>query len=105
MELSRVGTVLDLFATQDATHFPSHFARFFIAVCQQEPCTIQAAADSLGISNSAASRTANALGAEHRTGRAGFGLITSERDPDEGRRYLLRLTPKGEALKRLLLDA
>jgi len=36
----------------------------------------------------------------NRKGHEGFGLVQVVRDPAEGRRFLVQLTPKGKALRR-----
>jgi DNA-binding MarR family transcriptional regulator len=55
-----------------------------------------------GLSNSAVSRTIHALGDTHRKGKQGFGLIRTEKDPEEGRRSLVMLSSKGERMAKLL---
>ena len=41
-----------------------------------------------------------ALGLETRKGQPGFDLLLVEKDPAEGRRYIIMLTQKGKALSR-----
>lgn len=52
----------------------------------------------LGLTNSSISRTTNRLGAKHRHGHAGYGLVTSRKDPREGRRLLFELTAEAKQL-------
>lgn len=102
MDLRQLARAVDLFAVLDPTHLPAHFIQVFLAVATEGPCTFRQIEDSLGLSNSAVSRTLNALGATNRRGYPGFGLVTVERDPREGRRFIVLLTAKGRALKRQL---
>lgn len=39
-----------------------------------------------------------ALGSEHRKGQPGYDLLTTQRDPLEGRRYVVKLTGAGNKL-------
>ena len=57
---------------------------------------------SLNLSNSGVSRTVNALSDVNRKGQDGFDLLEMVPDPAEGRRFIVRLTQKGEAFKRQL---
>lgn len=100
MDSRLLGRALDLFAVLDPTHLPAHFIQVFLVVCQDGPCTIGHIEQKLNLSNSAVSRTVQALGALNRKGHAGFGLLAVERDPEEGRRYLVLLTSRGHALFR-----
>jgi DNA-binding MarR family transcriptional regulator len=100
MDSNLLGRALDLFAVLDPTHLPSHFIQIFLIVAQDGPCTFAHIEDRLSLSNSAVSRTIQALGTISRKGTQGFGLVTVERDPAEGRRYLAVLTSRGHALYR-----
>jgi len=64
---------------------------------EQGPQTYDQLAVHLALSTSAVSRTVLRLSAKNRKGKAGFGLVTVERDPREGRRYLALLSAKGRA--------
>ena len=105
MELDRLAAALDSFAAQhdDPTAVPLHHLRLFVEVGRLNGrCTYRQLQDTLNLNNSSVSRTVNALGAEHRRGRPGLGLLSLTPDPDEGRRNLVGLTPKGLALMRQL---
>lgn len=103
MDLRQLQGALGLFAVLEPTHFYAHFAQVFLVICENEPCTLRTIEEALNLSGSAVSRTVHALGDEHRKGKPGFNLVTTARDPEEGRRFLVLLTPKGKALKRQLL--
>jgi DNA-binding MarR family transcriptional regulator len=100
MDSRLLGRALDLFAVLDPTHLPAHFIQVFLVVAQDGPCTIRHVEERLTLSNSAVSRTVQALGSINRKGQSGFNLLTVERDPDEGRRFLVMLTSRGRALYR-----
>lgn len=105
MDLDHLAAATDSFAAQhdDPTAVPLHHFRLFIEVGRLGGrCTYRQLQDSLSLNNSSVSRTVNALGAEHRKGRPGLGLLITYPDPDEGRRNLVALSPKGSALLRQL---
>ena len=105
MDLDRLAAAADAFAAQheDPTAVPLHHFRLFIEVGRLEGrCTYRQLEDRLRLNNSSVSRTVNALGAEHRRGRPGLGLLTTYPDPEEGRRLIVALSPKGSALLRQL---
>lgn len=102
MDMGQLQRALDCFAVHEPTHFPLHFAQVFLVVATNQPCTLRTIENQLSLSNSAVSRTINALGSTNRKGGDGFGLVTVHRDPKEGRRFIVLLTPKGKALLRQL---
>lgn len=108
MDLQQLAAATDAFAAQhsDPTAVPLHHFRLFIEVGRLgERCTYRQLEGNLRLNNSSVSRTVNALGAEHRRGRPGLGLLVTYPDPDEGRRLIVALSPKGSALLRQLQNA
>jgi len=103
LDLRELEGAIQAFRVLDPTHLPAHHIAVFLVVAQEEPCTFALIEQRLGLSTSAVSRTIHALGDEHRKGRQGFRLVTVEKDPKEGRRFIAMLTPRGQALKRQLL--
>lgn len=95
---------LQPFAVLDPTHLPVHFVQVFLVVAEREPCNLRVIEKELDLSNSAVSRTIAALGQVNRKGQPGFDLVAHERDPGEGRRFLVFLTAKGKAMARQLRD-
>lgn len=93
---------LAAFAVFSPTSFPLHHAQLFLVVARDGPCTFAHLQEALNISNGTVSRTVDALGTEHWRGYPGHGLLEAYRDPEEGRRFLVRLTSKGRALVRQL---
>lgn len=71
-------------------------------VAQQGQATYRELEEKLNLSNSTVSRTVHALGETHRKGYDGHALLEVVRDPEEGRRFTVRLTAKGKALARQL---
>lgn len=67
--------------------------------------TMEILSDALDIEVSSVSRNLAALGGTTRTGEDGLGLIEKVKDPDEGRRYLAYLTPKGHQFIAKYLNA
>ena len=102
MDLSQLARAMAPFAVLSPTHFPLHFAQVFLVVAQNGQCTFQKVMDELDLTNSAVSRTVMALGQTNRKGQPGYDLLCVVRDPAEGRRFLIMLTPKGKALSRQL---
>ncbi|MFO0016128.1 MAG: hypothetical protein ACK52U_06165 [Synechococcaceae cyanobacterium] len=105
MDLNQLAAASDAFSAQydDPTAIPLHHWRLFLEICRLGGrCTYRQLQENLCLNNSSVSRTVNALGAEHRTGRPGLGLLTTYPDPEEGRRLIIALTPKGSALLRQL---
>ena len=102
MDLPQLARGLAAFAVFSPTHFPLHFAQVFLVVAEKGPCTFQKVMEELDLTNSAVSRTVMALGETNRKGQPGFDLLCVVRDPAEGRRFLIMLTPKGKALSRQL---
>lgn len=105
MELDKLAAAADAFAAQhdDPTAVPLHHWRLFIEIGRLGGrCTYRQLESQLRLNNSSVSRTVNALGVEHRKGRPGLGLLTTYPDPEEGRRLVVALSPKGAALMRQL---
>jgi DNA-binding MarR family transcriptional regulator len=105
MELDQLAAAADAFAAQhaDPTAVPLHHFRLFIEVARLGGrCTYRQLENGLSLNNSSVSRTVNALGPEHRNGKPGLNLLTTFPDPQEGRRLIVALSPKGSALLRQL---
>lgn len=100
MDLRELGRALDAFAVLSPTAFPLHHVQLFLAVAADAPVTYRHLEEALSLNNGTVSRAVAALGTEHWRGYPGFGLLDVYRDPDEGRRFLVRLTAKGRALVR-----
>lgn len=102
MDLAQLGRALEAFSAQEPTHLYVHTVQVFLEVARRGQCTYEEISEALNLTNSSVSRVINAIGHTHRSGRPGYGWVETFRDPDEGRRFLVRLTSKGEALARLI---
>jgi DNA-binding MarR family transcriptional regulator len=105
MNIKDLNLAITAFAShhENPTQVSMHHFLLFLYVAQfGGRCTYRQLEDGLAIKNSSVSRTVNALGAEHRNGKPGLGLLATYSDPDEGRRMLVTFTPKGSALLRQL---
>lgn len=102
MDLRQLGSALAAFAVLSPTHLPIHFVQIFLVVGEKGQITFQELMEELNLTNSAISRSVMAMGETHRKGTPGFELLEAFKDPAEGRRFLVRLSPKGKALYRSL---
>ena len=105
MELKQFERALACFAAIEPTHQMLHFAQAFLVLAEHEPCTFRTVGEALNLTNSSVSRIVRALGQTNRKGTPGFGLVYTAKDPKEGRREIVMLTPKGKALLRSLKAA
>ena len=96
MDFRRLGSALRLLESQGADARISD-AQLIAALVERGPQNYEQLGKLLALSNSAVSRTVQRLSAVNRKGGRGFGLVTIERDPLEGRRFLALLSPKGRA--------
>lgn len=76
----------------------------FLMVAQFGPCNMQDIKDVANVSQASLSRNLSALGLVHRRGMPGFGLVETWEDPMNRKAKLVKLTPKGEALKKQIMD-
>lgn len=100
MDLRQLERSLAAFAVLDPASFPLHHAQVFVVVALQGTPTYGDIEEALNLTNSSVSRTVNALGATHRRGYSGLGLLETFPDPEDMRRFRVRLTAKGKALMR-----
>ena len=100
MDLRQLERALAAFSVLSPTAFPIHHAEVFLVVAQRGQATYRELEEALNLSNSTVSRTVHALGETHRKGYDGHALLEVVRDPEEGRRFVIRLTAKGTALVR-----
>lgn len=103
MDLRQLENALAAFSALNPTSFPVHHAEVILFVAASgHGVTYAEIEEALNLSNSTVSRTVHALGDTHRKGYNGHGLLEVLRDPEEGRRFIVRLTAKGHALIRQL---
>ena len=90
------------------SEMPAQLVSALFYIASRKDCHKQALEEDLNLSVAAGSRNTDWLSENHRLGKKGLGLITKERDQDNKRRLILKLTPKGELLiqqlKEILYD-
>lgn len=86
----------------DPIGFPLHHAQLFVEVARRDRCTFAELEEALSLTNGSVSRSVSALGEINRHGQPGYRLLETFKDPDQPRRYLVRLSPRGKALLRQL---
>ena len=105
MDRSRLAAALEVFASLADSSLPLHQIQMVLFIGEHGPagCTYAAIENRLSLSNAAASRSVNSLStnARHRKTEP-MGLVEVFIDPEEGRRYRVRLTKKGLNLMRAL---
>lgn len=102
MDLDGLARALGVFATLDPVKFPLHHAQLFVYVALNEPCTYADLEEALNLTNGSVSRSVNALSGTNRFKEPGYRLLVVDKDPDEPRRFQVRLSAKGRALLRTL---
>lgn len=102
MDLDQLDRALEVLGSLDPGALPLHHAQVFLFIAQEESCTYKQIQDRFEISNASASRIVNSLSEHARHRKSCLGLVEVVIDPREGRRYLVRLSKKGAAVKRAL---
>jgi DNA-binding MarR family transcriptional regulator len=102
MDLSRLTTALSLFGGIDPHNMPFHHAQILCLIAERGNLTYADLERELGLSNAAISRSLNTLSSNARHRQNCFDLVEIYRDPDEGRRYRVRLGTKGLAMFRTI---
>lgn len=77
---------------------PAQLVSCFLYIASHNPCHKEAIEEDLGYTSASSSRNIDYLSDKHRLNKPGLRLIVKERDPSNGRRILLYLSPKGEQL-------
>lgn len=81
---------------------PIQYALSFLYISRYEGLSSRELADHMGVSQAAASRQVAAL-ADHRRKGEGYKIVSDERDPQELRRKILKLTSKGRRVVKSLV--
>ena len=102
MDLGRLAAALEVLGSIDPGGLYVHHVQILITIREAGTagCSYRTIEERHGISNAAASRSVNALSDSARHRKTSMGLVEIRRDPNEGRRYVVVLTKKGEALMR-----
>ena len=77
---------------------PAQVISMFFYIASHDPCHKQALEEDLDYTVASASRNLDWLSDRHRLSKPGLGLVEKFRDPENGRRFMARLTPKGYKL-------
>ena len=93
--------IFSTFDTEDRGMYLHHF-EVFLFIAENEKVSYKDVEDEFNITNAAASRTLNSLSTFARHRQRAIGLIEIERCPNEGRRYLARLSTKGKRAYNLI---
>ena len=83
----------------------AHHIQVLLLVARGGSVTYKGLGDALNLSNASISRSVDALGSQPRRRQEGLGLLEKYPDPDEGRRYRVRLTRRGRAIVRQMCSA
>ena len=83
----------------------AHHIQVLLLVARAGSVTYKGLGDALNLSNASISRSVDAMGAQPRRRQEGLGLLEKYPDPEEGRRYLVRLTRRGHAIVRQMCSA
>ena len=96
--LSKLELALKELAGVDRGGLYLHHALALLVIQRHGSCTYGTLGGELGISNPAVSRTLNSLAEQTPHRKTSYGLVEIWRDPSNGRRYQVSLTPKGHRL-------
>lgn len=84
---------------------PTQTAHSFLCVALQPGLTMQELADRTGLSQSSASRNVQALGEWHWNRKPGYRLVEAVPDPNDTRRKIMYLTPRGRDIAAKVVGA
>ena len=84
---------------------PGQVVSCFLYIASHNPCHKEALEEDLGFTTASSSRNIDWLSSKHRLGKPGMGLIIKQKDPENRRRVIVKLSPKGEELVASLADS
>ena len=102
MDLRKLATAFETLGSLAPGNFPIHHAQVFLFIGKKGHCTYKDIENAFDISNASASRIVNSLSENARHRETSHGLVEVYIDPEEGRRYRVRLTKKGKSVLRSL---
>lgn len=103
--LRAIALVLEEFRKVDPEMQMQAAAVFLAVASRDDAITMTELREAVGISQSSVSRNVAALGQINRLHGPGFNLLEAREDPEERRRKIVALTPKGRTLARALAQA
>lgn len=77
---------------------PSQTVNTYLYVASHEGCTMKDIAEALGVAQSTMSRNISTLDKINRHHQPGLNLVNAVEDPNERRRKIVTLTPRGRQL-------
>ena len=103
MSIDQLMKAMEIIRMLNPKQLQFHHAQIFIYVANKGMCTYRELEEKFGLSNAAVSRSVCSLSevAKHKVSNP-LGLLDVFPDPDEGRRHMIKLTSRGEALKDLI---
>jgi DNA-binding MarR family transcriptional regulator len=78
---------------------PSQTIATFLYIAVHDPCPMKELVDGLGVAQSTVSRNVAMLDRINRHHEPGLDLVRASEDPNERRRKVVRLTPRGRQLR------
>ena len=81
-------------------NIPSQVIQVFLEIAREPGIATRDMFHRANISPASGSRALAFLSEKHRSGKAGMGLISTERHPDDWKTLICRMTPKGDRLLR-----
>ena len=96
-DISTVIKLIELMREVD-NEMPMQMAHCFLCVAIRPGLTMQNLAEMTALSQSSTSRNVQTLGKWHRIGKPGYDLVEAVEDPNDTRRKIMYLTPKGRQL-------
>ena len=102
LEVDDLLKAFELFSKLNRGKLYLHHMQVFLAISKKGACTYEDLESLTGLTNASISRTVNSLAMTATHTQKPLGLIEIERDPIEGRRYLVKLAPAGKALSAAL---
>jgi DNA-binding MarR family transcriptional regulator len=102
LEVDALLKAFELFSELKRGTLHLHHMQVFLAISKKGACTYEELESLTGLTNASISRTVNSLAKTAKHTKTPLGLIEIERDPLEGRRFLVKLAPAGKALSAAL---
>ena len=97
IDMAKLAQAIEHFRTLDK-EIPAQVIATFLYVASHDDCSKVDLEKALSFSSASGSRNTDWLSAFHRLNKPGLGLIIKYRDPNNRRRQVLQLSPKGRKL-------
>ena len=97
IDMAKLAEAIEHFRTLDK-EIPAQVIATFLYVASHDDCAKVDLEKALAFSSASGSRNTDWLSAFHRLNKPGLGLIIKYRDPNNRRKQVLQLSPKGRKL-------